>query len=331
MKRLVIGDLHIGKNEKDTSFLSYQDKSLEWIIDVANSNDCVCDFLGDVFDNTNSISHIALDRFNNFISRLNHVGNFIVGNHDCHYRQSNHLNSLSLLLENFNVVVDDVYEENDICYIPWINKNNSDKLLSQLDVSECKYCFGHLELVGFLMRKNYYSERGQVSLSSLRNFDNVISGHYHVQSEKGNIFYLGTPYQQDMSDVGLNKYIMIFDTDTGEYELIQNPYEYFVTVDINNEDDLSEIDSLTDKKVNVNLNCDRNINIQSWLSNLEESNSNMKVNDNFTLNLDSANVDVENFENILEMWDEYIGSIEDLSDKSLINSIFYEEYEKGKE
>jgi hypothetical protein len=63
----------------------------------------------------------------------------------------------------------------------------------------------------------------------------VFSGHYHHMSRKGNIHYLGAPYEMIWSDWGDAHGFHIFDTDTRDLEFIKNPYQMFQKVWYNDE------------------------------------------------------------------------------------------------
>lgn len=321
MKRLIVGDLHFGVNEKNESYLDYQDKSLKWIRDVSNEYNLKCDFLGDFFDNPTQITLISMKRALTFINSIYGLGNVIIGNHDCYYKNTNDVNSPSLLFQSY-----DKDPSNNILYLDWINKENLDITLSTIKKSKLKYCLGHLELEGFLLQKDIYSKEGSIDIKKLKKFDLVISGHYHKHSKKGNVIYLGTPFEVNFSDTNESKYIMILDDETGEYELIQNPYSYFVKIDINSNDDLITPTELEGKKVNINLNCERTIVIENWLNELNNINVDFKVIDVKSTFNDDFKVDNPN-EKVYDVWKEYINTLE-LNNIDQINNLFEEEYLK---
>jgi hypothetical protein len=87
---------------------------------------------------------------------------------------------------------------------------------------------------------------GGLKQSLFDRYDTVFSGHYHHRSSKGNITYLGTPYELTWQDYADPKGFHLFDLDTRELTFIQNPITLFVKLEYNDLDqepiDLSSLD-----------------------------------------------------------------------------------------
>jgi len=101
---------------------------------------------------------------------------------------------------------------------------------------------GHLELAGFEMYKGSVIDHGMAT-DIFEKFDLVCSGHYHHKSNKGNVNYLGCPYEITWSDYGDQKGFHIFDTETRTLEFIPNPYTMFNKVHY--DDSTNQIESVT--------------------------------------------------------------------------------------
>jgi hypothetical protein len=110
--------------------------------------------------------------------------------------------------------------------IPWINSENYDDTMDFIKRSDAQIAFGHLEVEGFAMYKNYVAGTGLQS-SIFNRYELVASGHYHHKSSKGNIHYLGAPYEITWNDYDDPRGFHIFDTETRELEFIQNKYRLF--------------------------------------------------------------------------------------------------------
>ena len=83
--------------------------------------------------------------------------------------------------------------------VPWICDDNAEEFVDQLESTSARLCMGHLELPGFYANKDYKCEHG-TDPKHFNKFDCVFSGHFHKKSTKGNITYLGNPYQLYWND-----------------------------------------------------------------------------------------------------------------------------------
>lgn len=237
MKVAIIGDTHFGVRGGDRHFLDFQKLWFDEILfPYLKENEIPLVIqTGDFFDNRQyiklNIIHEMLEWFVPQVEEHDLKWCSIVGNHDCFYRDSNEIHAQELLqsmstrfLVADESVCDILSSEGGIALVPWINKNNQEKILRELDNSKSKYAVGHFELNGFPMYKGVLSTHG-METGFLDKFKLAISGHYHTVSEHKNIKYVGTPYHLTWSDVidGNNRGFWVLDTETGEMEFIRNP------------------------------------------------------------------------------------------------------------
>jgi hypothetical protein len=115
--------------------------------------------------------------------------------------------------------------------------------LGLINTTSAQVLMGHLELAGFEMYKGSVIDHG-MSSSIFEKFDMVCSGHYHHKSTKGNVHYLGCPYEITWSDYGDQKGFHVFDTETRELTFIPNPYTMFNKVHY--DDSKSDLDTIMD-------------------------------------------------------------------------------------
>ena len=87
-------------------------------------------------------------------------------------------------------------------------------------------CCGHFELNGFNYNKTIVSKHGHEP-EIFKNFDLVLSGHFHIKSSKDNIHYVGNPIQTTWNDYGVEKGFHIYDTYDGKLSFIKNDYDIF--------------------------------------------------------------------------------------------------------
>lgn len=163
----------------------------------------------------------------------------IIGNHDTYMRQSNDLNAPTAILKDYinsghlNVFHEPT-EVGDCLYIPWINKHNHDETMQAIANTTKRYCFGHLELVGFQWFRGKVSTKGMDS-APFEKFQLTGSGHYHCRNQQRQIIYLGSPTQHTWQDCGDARGFHIFDHESGDLEFIKNPHNIYTILTYNNE------------------------------------------------------------------------------------------------
>ena len=73
-------------------------------------------------------------------------------------------------------------------------------------------------------------DHGGLETSVFKNYDRVWSGHFHHRSTRGNVQYLGNPYQMFWNDYKDRRGFHIYDTEEDKLEFIENPFEIFQKV-----------------------------------------------------------------------------------------------------
>lgn len=155
-----------------------------------------------------------------------------LGNHDVYYKSTNETNSPSFILEdkpNFTVWKQPgvkEYEGLPIAFLPWMNQENYVEWMQFVTTVQADILCAHLELSGFDIQMGLTCHDG-LSPDTFGQFDMVISGHFHHRSQKGNIHYLGVPYQMTWHDFNDPKGFHVFDTNTRKLEFIVNPFSMF--------------------------------------------------------------------------------------------------------
>jgi predicted phosphodiesterase len=264
MKIAVIGDTHWGVRNDNRYFYAYQSKFLQDVffpkLEERGIKRVV--HLGDIVDRRKYINFLTLaslkEDFLDPLQAMDIEMDVVCGNHDSYFKDTIAINSLDLLLwpyANINRITKPLSRDN-LCFIPWICEDNLEDVKSELEYTDAKVVFGHLELTGYEMMPGHVCEHGH-DPKLFEKFHHVFSGHFHKATASGNITYLGTPWQMTWIDYGQRKGFYIFDTESYEIEFIENPHEMFVRHVYNDEnmdiDKLGEFDysQFTDKYVKV--------------------------------------------------------------------------------
>lgn len=232
MRYAIITDTHLGVRNDNQPLADYQDQFYleQFFPKVKDLGITNLLHLGDYFDKRQFITLKTMDRNRNLLKLLETYNlklDIITGNHDVLYRNTNAINSPDLLMQHPNVTVhSEPIELGNVLLIPWINKENYSDTLQIMDQSDAKYCMGHFEIAGFEMHRGQVCESG-LDMQIFHKFDQVFSGHFHTRSERGNIKYLGSPFEMTWADFNDPKGFHIFDTDTGKLDFIPNEISMF--------------------------------------------------------------------------------------------------------
>lgn len=233
------------------------EKSLNFIIDYAIENHVeVFIQTGDLFEVRNpTTEHIQIaDRALKRLSDSNIFSIVIMGNHD--YRktgesftsalatmQANSYQNVRILLEPETITYSNRSgEQQSILLIPFRDKrmypgqNAKDctdlfnqhlkKLASSISKEIPSLAVGH----NFFFEGNYFDFGGHevlVDPSSLFNFDAVVMGHYHenrlIKKSGPQSWYVGSLEKTNFGDTKIDKYFLIFDSETKKIDKIKIP------------------------------------------------------------------------------------------------------------
>ena len=342
MKVAIITDQHFGARKNSKLFHDY---FLKFYNDVffpyleEHGITTVVD-MGDTFDSRKGVDFSALAwAKNNYYDRLKDMGilvHTIVGNHTAYYKNTNDVNSVDLLLREYDNVP--VYSEPTeisldklkVLLIPWINAENQEKSFSLIKKSNCKVAMGHLELNGFRAHRGHVMDHGHES-DLYHKYERVFSGHYHTRSDNGKIFYLGNPYEMFWNDLEDPRGFTIFDTKTLEHFHVDNPYRIFYNIYYNDTPhQLFDVSQYENKIVKVVVRKKTSTkDFEKFIDKLYEVGvSDLKIVENFVLQ-ESSEFEVFESEDTISILDRYIHESEINLDKSRIRDIMRDTYQQA--
>lgn len=237
----IFGDMHFGVKNGDPNFLDFQ---FEWFEEALKKLQAMgvtkIHQTGDLFDTRThmrlNVMHAIITKFPQLLDKYG-IEEFIIiaGNHDVFYRDNNAITSLELIdllngdkhkvkFKTFTNDIGTIYINGKrLDFIPWLNKNNEERLLSEVSANKADYLFGHFEMVGMPMIPGVLCEHG-VEVDQFKDHKRVISGHFHTVSESKNVTMVGTPYHITWGDVqdGDNRGFWILDVDADTLVLHKN-------------------------------------------------------------------------------------------------------------
>jgi metallophosphoesterase superfamily enzyme len=238
MKIALITDQHLDGRKGNIHFWNFFQKFYDDVFFPTLEKegiDTIID-LGDTFDNRKSMDYNTFNRISdNYFSRLkDYTVHMILGNHCTYYKNTNRINSPELLLDSYDNIT--IYSEptelelggRTFLMMPWINQENREQAVELIQKGG-DIMVSHIEIEGFEVMEGMRFEGG-FSRKDFTNFKRVWSGHFHHRSKKGNIQYLGNPYQMFWNDYKAVRGFHIFDTETDKLRFVENPYEIFAKV-----------------------------------------------------------------------------------------------------
>jgi len=349
MKIALITDTHWGARGDSVAFAAYFNRFYNDIFfPYLEANDIKRIFhLGDIVDRRKYINFVTARHLRKFVEYCDTKSialDVIIGNHDTAFKNTNEVNSMNELFSHSNYNINYYSDPTDveidgtkIAVLPWVCSGNYEQSMDFLKNTSAQILFGHLEIQGFEMYKGAVNDHG-FETNLFGKFDTVFSGHFHHKSTKGNISYLGAPYEMTWSDYNDPRGFHIFDTDTRELTFIQNPYTMFNKVFYNDTDismdDLLNFDADKYKGTFVKVIVKTKNNpywFDRFIDKLEKAEvlDLQVVDDNLNLNLDDDSDIVDEAEDTLTILKKYVDQIETTVDRKKLNGFLNELYNEA--
>ena len=343
MKIAIITDQHFGARKNSKLFHDYFLKFYEDIFFPTLIKEGITTIvdMGDTFDSRKGVDFVSLEwAKNHYYDKLAELGitvHTIIGNHTAYYKNTNDLTGVGLFLREYdNVKIYSEAEEVTIdktkfLFVPWINSENEEKTLQVIDDSDSPCVMGHLELNGFMATRGHFMENGMDS-NIFDKFERVYSGHYHMRSNKENVFYLGNPYEMYWNDVNdRERGFHLFDTDTLEHTPVNNPYQLFHNLYYEDTPhqmlDITKYDQKI-LKVIVRKKSDPK-QFEKYIDKLYSSNlAELKIVENFDFT-EGEEFEADESEDTISLLNRYIQESEVDLDKSVITEILQDVYKEA--
>jgi len=229
----IFSDIHFGKSKDSHTKLKIAEDYIVWFIQKLKENNIkTVLFLGDLFNNRNSISVKTLDSCYTSLKRFSDNDIkiiMLVGNHDMYMKEDDAINSIAHYSEIKGVTI--VEETTDITFIndkkgvifPFITKDEQIVNYKNYD-----YAFGHFEFFGALMTTNQISDKGISSKVLEQIAPLIFSGHFHIGKEyifeKTKVVTVGSTHELDWGDYNVEKHFIILNVEDSSYITIKNDF-----------------------------------------------------------------------------------------------------------
>jgi len=192
--------------------------------------------LGDMFDRRKFINHFIANQVRlRFLEPIKDRGitcHIIIGNHDVYFKNTNVFSSVQNLCRGYSNI--HIYHSPQVVtidgkpllFLPWICEENEKQSFQLIEQYPTDTILGHLQISGFEMDRGNVCHDG-ISRDVFSQYTRVLSGHFHHRASRGNIHYLGNPYELNWGEYDDPKGFHIFTPTTGSIQFIPNPHLMF--------------------------------------------------------------------------------------------------------
>lgn len=269
MKILLYTDNHFcekasiiqGYGQKYSKRLENQIESVNWAEKLADDQNCsmiIC--LGDFFDKPDLNQYEITAAKDIKWSTLPHY--FLVGNHESGVSCLDYSSTKFLEGDHRTIVstpTQILAESTELAFLPYVIESERKPLSEVFKTTSAKHriLLSHNDIKG--IRLGPVESKVGYEINELESIADIcINGHLHNgQKISSKVINLGNLTGKDFGE-DARKYahnVMIIDTDTLKYELIENPFAYnFYKLEINKEKDLSILASLKNRAV-LSIKC----------------------------------------------------------------------------
>lgn len=343
-KSVIISDTHCGARNSSEIFIQYQEDFYSKVLFPYMLENDITHIIhaGDYYDHRKFVNFKALNANNeHFLDKLvefNIKMDIIPGNHDVYYKNTNKLNSLQVLMQNYtshvSIHMDPVEINEKCCLIPWITADNYGQVMNFVSKTEVPVCIGHFEFSGFELYPGTIAQHG-MDASLFRKFDLVLSGHYHTKSSYGNTTYLGAQMEFTWADADDPKFFHVIDWDDLSITTVQNPITLFQKVNYNDviynytDFDFSIFDNkyvkvIVDKKTDAYL-------FEKFVDNIQlREIHDLKIVENFEMIVTPEDEDIA-FEDTSELLNKFVESMDTQLDKDTLSAKLQDLYRAAQE
>lgn len=336
MKVALITDTHFGARNDSVAFDNFFKKFYEEVFwpEIDKRGIRTIFHLGDCFDrrkyiNFNSLKSCREYFFDQAQKRKIKVV-MLVGNHDTYFKNTNEVNSPHLLLKEYDNIcaystpTEYEIDGKEILLLPWICTDNYNECMEAINNTNANVCFAHLELAGYQMWAGQESHDG-FDPSLFKKFQLVCSGHFHHRQSKGNITYLGNPYEMFWQDYNDKRGFHIFDTNSLELEFVQNPFIMFSKLyyDDTKDDGYTQEDFINQHIKLIVVNKTDTYNYEKFLEKVYKSNpAEVKIIEDFSeFEAEAINDQDLDVSDTLTLLTQYVDAIEAEVDKDRLKNL----------
>jgi len=255
MKILIFSDLHIHPHKKSNDRLDHCIEALDWVFKTALEKDIKnIVFLGDLFHDRQKIDVLTYQKtfevFEKYLHSFEINVNLLLGNHDLwHYEKLDvssvnplkNLPGVRIINKPCVVKIAEDSEQFFFGFLPYTHSPIEDLKVVEKEWEEKvhkkqkKVLGGHISVDGAVWNVKYNTmsevtiehdgDMVKVGPDIFKKWDRVFLGHYHAEQKLDEkVEYVGSPLQLSFGEAFQSKHVVVFETDTGESEYVENTF-----------------------------------------------------------------------------------------------------------
>lgn len=236
------GDIHCDSKVGNILSRNLLDNKIDKIIELTNKQD-KCVMMGDYFNPSNPENR-SREYLASIINRINVPIIMLIGNHDRDKFGSSSLAAIKPLLRKDINIVEDFFEEDNMCYISYCL--DFEHIKNVIINTKCKYIVGHFafgyELRGKKLNEIEYDNKFEDKV--------FILSHIHKHQIIKNINYTGAIVITNLGELDYNFKLLLLDSKTGVMEWKNIKYD-LNNITINNLSELGDANENTKVTIEV--------------------------------------------------------------------------------
>lgn len=217
-------DIHWGAKNNSIQHNNDCAEYIEWVKNNVITNNCtaMC-FLGDWFENRNSVNVQTLNKSFSSLTSLDELGipiYFIIGNHDLFHRENRQQFSTYHYSKFKNIVlVNEQLKVGKLMFFPFLFKSEYPAAAAVIEKEKPEYVFGHFEFRNFVItgadrKMDHGPDHTMFSVPKY-----LFSGHFHKRQIQDNVIYIGNTFPTNYGDAWDDERGMaILDTETDDLD-----------------------------------------------------------------------------------------------------------------
>lgn len=344
-KIAIITDLHWGVRNNSQYFLDRMEEFYYgfFIPYCLERNIKTIWILGDVFENRKQVNVNIINKFYNFLHTLRNESftvYCIAGNHDYYYKNTDLVCSLKPIFAAFpNAYLFDKKEIMEFDgmktgFMNWIFPDDMQEAIRWIEESNADYLCGHFEIENFEIVRGLSCQEG-LSMKIFNHFKRVFSGHFHIRAQRGNINYLGNPYQTNWGEAGYQKGFHVFIPKTNELEFVANPIQIYSIIEYNENLKIKDFpfEEYQNKIVRINIPSGQGKNknkVELFIEKMIDVAFNVEVVDNIDILITENKNMISNPLEIIQLFLEN-SNIDDVADKTMVQKLLLDIFQEANE